>query len=44
VHRHDADPARPMVGLTSHDNAAEWKRLKPSAVEFIADPTIYINL
>ena len=35
------DPARHMVGLTTDDVTAEWKRLKAAGVEFVEDPTDY---
>jgi predicted enzyme related to lactoylglutathione lyase len=41
VHGRNADPARHMVGFTSDDLAADWKRLKEAGVEFIEDPTDY---
>jgi predicted enzyme related to lactoylglutathione lyase len=41
VHGHNTDPARHMVGFTSDDLAADWKRLKEAGVEFIEDPTHY---
>src|SRR5262245_23745565 len=37
----NADPARHMVGLTSDDVDADWKRLKDAGVEFIEKPTDY---
>jgi predicted enzyme related to lactoylglutathione lyase len=30
-----------MVGFTSDNLAADWKRLKEAGVEFIEDPTEY---
>lgn len=41
VHGRNADPARHMVGFTSDDLMADWKRLKAAGVEFIEDPTDY---
>jgi len=41
VHGKNADPARHMVGLTSDDIMADWKRLKDARVEFIEDPKHY---
>lgn len=41
VHGRNADPARHMVGFTSDNLAADWKRLKKAGVEFIEDPTQY---
>ena len=41
VHGRNADPARHMIGFTSDDIRADWKRLKESGVEFIEDPTEY---
>ena len=37
----NVDPARHMVGLTSDDVDADWKRLKDAGVEFIEKPTDY---
>jgi hypothetical protein len=37
----NADPARHMIGLTSDDIMADWKRLKDARVEFIEDPKDY---
>ena len=37
----NADPARHMVGLTSDDIMADWKRLTDARVEFIEDPKDY---
>jgi len=28
-----------MVGLTTNDITADWKRLKDAGVEFVEDPT-----
>jgi predicted enzyme related to lactoylglutathione lyase len=44
VHGPNADPARHMVGLTTSDITADWKRLKDAGVEFIEDPRDYGNL
>jgi len=33
-----------MVGLTTNDITADWKRLKDAGVEFVEDPTDYGNL
>jgi len=41
VHGRNADPARHMIGLTSNDLTADWKRLKDAGVEFVEDPTDY---
>jgi predicted enzyme related to lactoylglutathione lyase len=41
VHGRNTDPARHMVGFTSDNLAADWKRLKEAGVEFIEDPTEY---
>jgi predicted enzyme related to lactoylglutathione lyase len=41
VRGRNADPARHMVGLTSDDVDADWKRLKDAGVEFIEKPTDY---
>ena len=41
VHGRNTDPARHMVGFTSDDLKADWKRLKEAGVEFIEDPTDY---
>jgi predicted enzyme related to lactoylglutathione lyase len=41
VRGRNADPARHMVGLTSSDIAADWKRLKDAGVKFLEDPTDY---
>jgi predicted enzyme related to lactoylglutathione lyase len=41
VRGRNADPARHMVGFTSDDLAADWKRLKDAGVDFIEDPTEY---
>ena len=39
VRGRDADAARHMVGLTTNDITADWKRLKDAGVEFVEDPT-----
>src|SRR5437870_9482304 len=39
VHGRNADPARHMVGLSSDDLTADWKRLKEAGAEFVQDPT-----
>ncbi len=44
VRGRNADPARHMVGLTTDDITADWKRLKDAGVGFIEDPTKYGNL
>jgi predicted enzyme related to lactoylglutathione lyase len=44
VRGRNADPARHMVGLTTSDVAADWKRLKDAGVEFVEDPRDYGNL
>src|ERR671914_1510401 len=44
VHGRNADPARHMVGLSTDDVDADWKRLKAAGVEFIEDPTDYGTL
>ena len=44
VRGRNADPARHMVGLTTNDITADWKRLKDAGVEFVEDPTDYGNL
>lgn len=44
VHGRNADPARHMVGFSSDDLAADWRRLKAAGVEFIEDPTDYGGL
>src|SRR5262245_14375594 len=38
VHGRNNDPARHMVGFSSNDIQADWKRLKAAGVEFIQDP------
>ena len=44
VHGRNADPARHMVGLTTDDVTADWKRLKSVGVEFVEDPKDYGNV
>jgi len=41
VHGRNVDPARYMVGFTSDNLSADWKRLKDAGVEFIEEPTDY---
>jgi predicted enzyme related to lactoylglutathione lyase len=41
VHGRNNDPARHMIGFTSDDIMADWKRLKEAGVEFIEDPADY---
>jgi predicted enzyme related to lactoylglutathione lyase len=41
VHGRNNDPARHMIGFTSDDILADWKRLKAAGVEFIEDPSEY---
>ena len=41
VRGRNADAARHMVGLTTDDVRADWKRLKDAGVEFVEDPTDY---
>jgi predicted enzyme related to lactoylglutathione lyase len=41
VHGRNNDPARHMIGFTSDDIMADWKRLKEAGVEFIEEPTDY---
>jgi len=41
VRGRNADPSRHMVGFTTDDVRADWKRLKDAGVEFIEDPTEY---
>ena len=41
VRGRNADPARHMIGLTTDDLAADWKRLKAAGVEFVEAPTDY---
>jgi len=41
VHGPNTDPARHMVGFSSDDLEADWRRLKAAGVEFIEDPTEY---
>jgi len=44
VHGRNPDPARHMVGLSTDDVDADWKRLKGAGVEFVEDPTDYGTL
>jgi predicted enzyme related to lactoylglutathione lyase len=44
VHGRNTDAARHMVGLTTDEITADWKRLKDAGVEFIEDPTKYDNV
>jgi predicted enzyme related to lactoylglutathione lyase len=44
VRGRNADPARHMVGLTSDDVDADYKRLKAAGVEFVETPTDYGQL
>src|SRR2546428_12047102 len=44
VRGRNADPARHMVGLSTHDVRADWERLKAAGVEFVEDPTDYGQL
>ena len=44
VRGRNADPARHMVGLTTNDIRADWKRLRDAGVEFVEDPTDSENL
>jgi predicted enzyme related to lactoylglutathione lyase len=41
VRGRNADPARHMIGLTTDDLGADWKRLKAAGVEFVEAPTDY---
>ena len=41
VHGRNTDPARQMVGLTTDDVDADWKRLKAAGVDFVEAPTDY---
>ena len=41
VRGRNMDPARHMVGLSTDDVDADWKRLKAAGVEFVEDPTDY---
>jgi predicted enzyme related to lactoylglutathione lyase len=41
VRGRNVDPARHMIGLSTDDVDADWKRLKSAGVEFIEDPTDY---
>jgi glyoxylase I family protein len=44
VRGRSTDPARHMVGLSTDDLDADWKRLKGAGVEFVEDPTDYGTL
>jgi predicted enzyme related to lactoylglutathione lyase len=44
VRGRNIDPARHMVGLSTDDVTADWKRLKAAGVEFVEDPTDYGQL
>ena len=44
VHGANPDPARHMVGLTSDDIMADWRRLRDAGVAFIEDPKDYGNV
>ena len=44
VRGRNADPARHMIGLTTDDVTADWKRLKGAGVEFVEDPKDYGNV
>jgi predicted enzyme related to lactoylglutathione lyase len=44
VRGRNADPARHMLGLTTDDIFADWKRLRNAGVEFVEAPTDYENL
>jgi predicted enzyme related to lactoylglutathione lyase len=44
VRGRNLDPARHMVGLSTDDIDADWKRLKAAGVEFVEDPTGYGTL
>ena len=41
VRGRNVDPARHMIGLSTDDVDADWKRLKSAGVEFVEDPTDY---
>jgi predicted enzyme related to lactoylglutathione lyase len=41
VRGRNLDSARHMIGLSTDDIEADWKRLKAVGVEFIEDPTDY---
>ena len=41
VRGRNLDAARHMVGLSTDDVDADWKRLKAAGVEFVEDPTDY---
>jgi predicted enzyme related to lactoylglutathione lyase len=44
VRGRNTDPARHMVGLSTDDVDADWKRLKAAGVEFVEAPTDYGQL
>jgi predicted enzyme related to lactoylglutathione lyase len=44
VRGRNADAARHMVGLSTDDVDADWKRLKAGGVEFVESPTDYGQL
>jgi predicted enzyme related to lactoylglutathione lyase len=44
VRGRNTDPARHMVGLSTDDVDADWKRLKAAGVEFLESPTDYGQL
>jgi predicted enzyme related to lactoylglutathione lyase len=44
VRGRNADSARHMVGLTSDDVDADWKRLTAAGIEFVEPPTNYGQL
>jgi predicted enzyme related to lactoylglutathione lyase len=44
VRGRNTDPARHMVGLSTDDVDADWKRLRAAGVEFVEDPTDYGRL
>jgi catechol 2,3-dioxygenase-like lactoylglutathione lyase family enzyme len=44
VRGRNMDPARHMLGLSTDDVDADWKRLKAAGVEFVEVPTDYGQL
>ena len=44
VRGRNLDPARHMVGLSTDDIEADWKRLKAAGVESVEEPTDYGTL
>jgi hypothetical protein len=40
----NTDPARHMVGLTTHDTTTDWKRSQDAGGELVEDPPDYSNL